>query len=138
VRAVLDVNVLVSALLSPSGAPARLLLAWQQGDFELIVSALLLAELARALAYPRLRGRVTADEATRFIAWLERSAPVAPDPGTAPPARSVDPSDDYLIALAASMDARLVSGDRHLLDLAPEIPVHTPREFLGMLGMPAE
>ena len=32
-RAVLDVNVLISAIQSPRGSPARLLLAWQAGAF---------------------------------------------------------------------------------------------------------
>lgn len=37
-RAVLDPNVLVSALLSPTGTPARIVLAWAEGRFELVVS----------------------------------------------------------------------------------------------------
>ena len=35
-RAVLDVNVLVSAVLSATGAPAQLLRAWRDGEFELV------------------------------------------------------------------------------------------------------
>jgi len=50
VRAVLDVTVLISGILSPTGTPARLLLAWQAGEFELMVSPALLDELRRALA----------------------------------------------------------------------------------------
>jgi predicted nucleic acid-binding protein len=55
-HAILDANVLIAALLSPRGSPARLLRAWMNGAFELIVSPGLLAELERALAYPKLRG----------------------------------------------------------------------------------
>ena len=44
-RVVLDPNILISAMLSPSGAPARLLARWLAGDFELIASPQLLAEL---------------------------------------------------------------------------------------------
>jgi predicted nucleic acid-binding protein len=47
--------------------------------------------------------------------------------------RSKDPGDDYLIALAASERALLVSGDGHLLDLREQIPVYSPREFLKLL-----
>lgn len=46
------------------------------------------------------------------------------------------PDDDYLIALARIANADyLVSGDRHLLDLAePNPPVLTSRQFLDLLG----
>lgn len=54
-RAVLDPNVLVSAVLSPRGAPADVLRAWHDGRFELVVSPHLLDGLERVLAYPKLR-----------------------------------------------------------------------------------
>jgi len=134
VRAVLDANVIISALLSRNGSPARALLAWQQGRFELIVSPLLLAELERALAYPKLRRWIPIDEAERFLEWLTRSTTVVPDPDGPPPLRSADPGDDYLLALAAAEDALLVSGDDHLLSLRPGPPIHSPAEFLALLG----
>lgn len=133
-RAVLDVNVLISAILSPTGAPARLLLAWQTGAFELIVSPALLAELARALGYPKLRRLVPAADADAYVDWLERSATVAHDPDGPPPVRAVDPDDDYLVALAADQRAILVSGDRHLLSLAEDFPVMTPTRFVAVLA----
>jgi len=133
-RAVLDVNVLISAFLSPTGAPARLLLAWQTGAFELIVSPALLAELARALGDPKLRRLVPAADADAYVDWLERSATVAHDPDGAPPVHTVDPDDDYLVALAADQRAMLVSGDRHLLALAEDFPVLPPAHFLATLA----
>lgn len=133
-RAVLDVNVLISAALSPTGAPARLLLAWQAGAFELIVSPTLLAELARALGYPKLRRLVPATDADAYVAWLARSAAMARDPAGPPPAHTVDPDDDYLVALAADQRAMLVSGDRHVLVLAEHLPVVTPAAFLAVLA----
>jgi hypothetical protein len=57
-RAVLDPNVLISALLAPAGTPAAILRAWSAGAFELVASPLLLAELERALAYPNLRASI--------------------------------------------------------------------------------
>ncbi len=132
-RAVLDVNVLVSALLSRGGAPARLLVAWQQGGFELEVSPLLLAELQRALGYPKLRRVIPADDAEEFVAWLTRSATAVDDPAGPPPARSVDPGDDYLVALAAAQGAVLVSGDGHLLALAADLPIQPPAAFLQVV-----
>jgi putative PIN family toxin of toxin-antitoxin system len=136
VRAVLNVNVLISAILSPTGTPARLLLAWRSGAFELIVSAALLDELRRALDYPKLRRMVPVADADAFVAWLADAATVALDPDDRPPLRSADPGDDYLIALAATQQAMLVSGDGHLLALADALPVHPPASFLSLLDEP--
>jgi len=131
VRAVLDPNVVISALLSPLGAPARTIRAWIHGEFELVVSPLLLEELDRALAYPKLRKRIGRDDAVRVTAWLASMATVAADPDDPPIVRSPDPGDDYLIALAASERALLVSGDAHLLGLEGRIPVMSPARFLS-------
>jgi hypothetical protein len=131
VRAVLDANVLISALLSPDGSPARTLRAWLDGEFELVISPLLLEELRRALGYPKLRTRIEPEEARRFLTVLAEAATVAHDPTDPPTTRSRDPGDDYLIALAERKRAVLVSGDDHLLELAPEIPVVSPTEFLA-------
>jgi putative PIN family toxin of toxin-antitoxin system len=48
-RAVLDTNVLVSALISPGGPSAALLLELRAGAFELVASPTLLAELREVL-----------------------------------------------------------------------------------------
>lgn len=129
-RAVLDANVLISAVLSARGAPSRLLAAWRTGAFELVVSPLLLAEVRRALAYPKLAARIPAADADAYVAWLARTAEVAADPPGPPPVRSDDPDDDYVIALAAQERAVIVSGDVHLTSLADRIPVRSPADFL--------
>jgi putative PIN family toxin of toxin-antitoxin system len=134
VRAALDVNILVSALLSPRGAPAQLLTRWVAGEFELIVSDALLTELERTLTYPKLRSRVPPSEAKRFVDGLRRSAQLVPDVEE-PPTRSADPGDDYLLALAEKASAVLVSGDRHLLDLSDRLPIRSAREFLESLDL---
>jgi len=131
VRAVLDVNVLVSAAISPRGAPARLLAAWRDGAFELVVSPLLLAQLRRALGYPKLARLVPPADADALVALLGRAAEVAADPPGPPPVRTADPKDDYLVALAAAQRAVIVSGDAHLTDLAGRLPVRRPAEFLA-------
>jgi uncharacterized protein len=131
VRAVLDVNILVSALLSPRGAPAALLIAWQLGEFELIVSDALLAELRRALAYPKLLERIPSADADQFIGWLAANAILVADPSPPYAISSPDPDDDYLLALAASASATLVTGDGHLLGLEDRLPVSSPSAYLG-------
>ena len=133
-RAVIDPNVLISGLLSPAGSPAQVLRAWQQGRVEVLVSPLLLDELTRALAYPKLRERIPADEAAEAVRWLAEGATQVDDPPDEPPVRSEDPGDDYLIALAAEQRAALVSGDRHLLALSEQIPGYSPRAFLDELS----
>ena len=132
-RAVLDANVLISAILSPRGAPARLLRAWQAGKFDLVISPGLLSEVRRALAYPKLERLVSAADADAFVAWLGRSGLLAVDPEGEPPVHAVDPNDDSLLALAAAERAMLVSGDAHLTVLATRFPVRTPAAFLAQV-----
>lgn len=131
-RAVLDPNVLISALLSPSGSPATLVARWLDGEFELVVSERLLTELRRALAYPKLRSRISDEEANAFIDLLGRTATRMDDPAGSR-RRSRDPGDDYLLALAEAASAILVTGDKDLLDLA-DVPVASAAAFLDRLA----
>jgi uncharacterized protein len=133
VRAVLDPNVIISALLTPRGTPARIVRLWLIGAFEFITSESLLAELERALKYPKLRDRIRPSEAQQLVELLRSETEVLEDPADAPAVRSPDPADDYLIALAESTRAALVSGDRHLLGLRHILPVYAPAEFLALL-----
>jgi uncharacterized protein len=130
-RAVLDPGVLVSALITPKGVPAKLLLSASAGSFELVVSPLLLEELGSVLRREKFRRYVDLDDVAAYLDLLHHDAEVSADPETPPPIRCADPDDDYLIALAHSQSAALVSGDRHLLELAGRIPVFSPAEFLA-------
>ncbi|PTL35658.1 putative toxin-antitoxin system toxin component, PIN family [Candidatus Methylomirabilis limnetica] len=56
-RAVLDANVLVGAILSPKGTPAKVLTAWQAEQFHLVLSEAVLDEIDRVLRYPRIARR---------------------------------------------------------------------------------
>lgn len=111
-----------------------MLIAWQAGAFELIVSPALLAGLARALGCPKLRRLVPAADADAYADGLARSANIADDPDDPPPVRAVDPDDAYFVALAADQRAMLVSGDRDLLALAENVPVITPADFLSRMA----
>jgi putative PIN family toxin of toxin-antitoxin system len=133
VRAVLDPNVIISALLAPQGSPAKVFRAWLDGAYELVVSSLLLAELERALGYRKLQKRIQPAEAAELVELLQREADLLEDPMDAPEVRSPDPGDDYLIALAAAGRAVIVSGDDHLLGLRNELPVYSPADFLALL-----
>ncbi len=133
-RVVLDANVLISARLSPLGASARLLGAFTDGRFELVLSPGLLDELAGVLAREKFRRWLTEQEAIAFIAALRAQATIVQDP-PATPGTTVDPDDDYLIALAHAAGADyLISGDQHLTRLTnPRPPVLTPRALLQQL-----
>jgi putative PIN family toxin of toxin-antitoxin system len=133
VRAVLDPNVIISGALSSRGAPADVLRSLANGEFEFIASQALLDELKRALAYPKLRLHISESDADDLVRWVANGASVVVDPDADPSVRSRDPDDDYLIALASTHRAALVSGDKDLLGLEAEIPVFSPCAFLDLL-----
>jgi uncharacterized protein len=133
VRVVLDANVVVSALLSRVGAPAMLIRLWLDGEFDFVASELLLAEIERTLAAPKIRKRLAATEAQAFVALLRETVELVDDAEEPPPIRSADPGDDYLLALAARERVPIVSGDSHLLALRGRAPVLSPRDFLDQL-----
>jgi len=136
-RAVLDTNVLVSALISPAGASARLLIEFRAGALELVVSPLLLAELREILRRPKFRRYVSEPEVDAYVELIRRESIVYDDPEPSSAPLGVDPDDEYLIDLAreARADA-LVSGDAHLLDVRHAVPAMSPGEFLGSLAGP--
>jgi putative PIN family toxin of toxin-antitoxin system len=134
-RVVIDSNVLISARLSPRGSPGRMLAAWLDGRFELIVSPALLAELGGVLERPKFRRWLTVEEARAFVQMLHVSATVLNDP----PQQHHDlrdPDDSYLVTLARSAKADyLISGDGDLTSLqSPQPPVMKPADFLAELG----
>lgn len=133
-RVVIDSNVLISARLSPHGAPGRLLAAWLDGCFELIVSPTLLAEMAGVLERPKFRRWLTVDEARKFVRTLGASATLIDDPPRQWQGLR-DPNDAYLLTLARAAQADyLVSGDGDLTSLDdPRTPVIAPADFLASL-----
>jgi putative PIN family toxin of toxin-antitoxin system len=111
VRVVLDTNVLLAALISPAGAPARVYEAWKLGRFELLTSADQLDELNAVTRYSTIRPLITASEAGRMVNQIRALARVVEY--SRPPRVSPDPADDFLFAIAASGQADyLVTGDR--------------------------
>jgi putative PIN family toxin of toxin-antitoxin system len=127
--------VYVSALLAPTGGPARVVEKWADGEFEVIVSGLLLGELGRVLRRPKFAASISAVQVDALLSALSEDGVSVSDPravsGTTP-----DPGDDYLVALARAASVEcIVSGDAHLTQLRdPHPPVLTPREFLWRLG----
>lgn len=137
IRAVLDANVFVSAVLSPKGVPAQILTAWRADRFHLVTSEAILHEIDRVLHYPRIRKRHrwTEDEITVFVGDLARLALLASGEQTLR-VISDDPSDNRYLECAIQGEADyLVSGDQHLLQLGAyqKIRIVTPRDFLDVV-----
>lgn len=135
VRAVVGPNVFISAQISSSGPPARIVRAADEGAFEVVVSAHLLSELHDVLMRPRFRRYMTEGEVEDLVAGL-RETGIGATEGEIERAVPEDPRDDYLVALARTSGADyLVSGDPHLAGAKDEIPVTvlTPRQFGELL-----
>jgi hypothetical protein len=99
-RAVLDPNVLVSAIISRrGGAPDRIVRAWREGTFELVISPRLIAELADLLARPKLALQAGGGRSDADIAALAGDA-IEIDDSPDPPAVSPDRRNDDLIVRA--------------------------------------
>lgn len=123
----------MASLLSRTGAPAKIILEWLNGAFDLQTSPKLLDEIEETLAYPRMRKRVTEDEADNCITLLRLSGTPAEDSPERPPVSSRDPDDDYLLTLAVKESAVLVTYDKDLLDLDRSLPIYEPAQFLELL-----
>lgn len=137
IRAVLDANVLVSAVLSPAGIPGQILDEWRAERFALLVSALILEEIARVLNYPRIARlhRWPPGKVQEFVAEFAYAAVLTPGEMTLNVIRS-DPDDNRYLECAVEGDADyVVSGDQDLLELEEYqgIRVVSPKAFLEAL-----
>ena len=138
-RVVADANILVSAALAPSpqSPSVRIIDAALDGRIELVMSPALLEEIADVLSRPRIRRRLSADDAQLFLADVAAQVVMLADP-LDPPTVCRDPDDDYLVALAMIAGAEvLVSGDDDLLAVEPAragVEVMTPRQLVDRLG----
>lgn len=128
-RAVLDPGVLVSALISPGGRPARLVAEAREGSVELVISPRLLAELEGVLRREKFRRYIDLEGVADFVTLIRRIGRLVADPEEPPPRPSADPDDDYLIALAFTQSALLVSGDKHLLEVGGGAPILAPGDL---------
>jgi uncharacterized protein len=116
-RVVVDVNILVSALIVPTGQPAAVIRMWLDGKFTLLTCAPHIDELRATLHKPKIAALIEPHKAGRLVNQVKK---VAEDIDPLPRVeRSADPDDDYLLALAEAGNADyLVTGDKGgLLDL---------------------
>ena len=135
-RAVIDTNVLVAALLW-RGAPHALLEHVRTGTVAMVSSPALLAELADVLGRAKFDSILdqTHTSRERSLSQLRQLAEVVePPPLPQPVCR--DPDDDQVLALAIAAKAELiVSGDKDLLSLGhfESVPILAPAQALDLI-----
>jgi uncharacterized protein len=140
-RAVLDTNILISGLITPRGTPAKVLLAWRVGHFDLVTSFPLLLELKEAISRPHLkdRYRLSPQDIHDFIALIENTALLITNPRIVS-AQLRDPDDLAVLACALAGNAEyIVTGDYDLLDLHSfeGVQIVRPSLFLQLLRSPS-
>ena len=131
-RVVIDTNLVLSALVFAGDRLKPLRLAWQDQRVLPLVSRATVAELIRALAYPKFK--LAAHEQEELLAdYLPYCKTVripAPAPAT-PPCRDAFDVPFLELALTGKTEA-LVSGDKYLLSLAGSLacPILSADQFL--------
>lgn len=133
IRAVLDTNVLISALLF-TGTPSLLVSAWQAGRLKPVISADVLDEYVRVLSYPKFK--LTDQEIHSLIE--DDLLPFVDTVQTGPISVSNlrDPDDMKFLACARTARVHwLVSGDNDLLLLRKfeSIEIVSVSTFLNLL-----
>lgn len=130
-RVVLDTNVFVSGLMLPGSTPDRIIAAWREGQYSLVLSEPMLNEIGKVLAYPKIQKRLGWDATTiaNFLLLLRFEAEVVGiEAITANVPR--DAGDNMVLATLLSGKADvLVTGDQDLLVLAEEYPILSPTDF---------
>src|ERR1700674_5491587 len=96
-RLILDTNILLSALLSPLGAPAKLLAAWERNTFALVACDALIAALRDVAGRPFFKARLRASAAELLAAGLRDFSIYSRDLHSGPTAP--DPKESYLLAM---------------------------------------
>ena len=125
-RVVLDTNILVSALLSPSGNPAKIYRMFLTGALALVFSADIFAEYQDVLHRPRLQ--IPANDAEIVLAAiLQYGEKIEPTPSVN---TMIDEDDRVFYDTAKTAGAYLITGNtKHY----PQEPfVLTPTEFLEL------
>jgi uncharacterized protein len=142
IRAVIDVNVLVSAIIGPLGYPRQVARAWEAAKFIVISSAGIIGNLEEKLSPPRIIRRYTVDTPSTIL-WMQlllgSQAELVLVPLQERRVVTGDPEDDYVLATARLARAEfLVTGDKGLLQLGSYegVPIVSPRAFIELLDAP--
>ena len=135
-RAVVDTNILIRALIKPYGTVGPVIARLRDGDYVIVYSSPLLNELIAKLALPRIRVKycVRTEHVEALVPTIVlRGERVIP---TRQIKLCRDPDDDMFIEAAVAGQAPyVVTGDDDLLTLKKfeSVQFVTPRAFLAAL-----
>ncbi|MCG6535169.1 MAG: putative toxin-antitoxin system toxin component, PIN family [Syntrophales bacterium LBB04] len=138
-RVVLDTNLVVSAILSPKGKPARILEMALDGKLDFVLSPAMLKEISLVLNYQKVRKLFARRSVTREMIkdTLQKTVKTTIMVSGKAEVRYIDkdPSDNMVLSCAVEGRADFViSGDHHLTDLASfeGILIANPDAFLKL------
>ncbi len=137
IRACVDTNVLVSGLISSSGAPHAILEAWRSREFILVTSPGILRETETVLNYPRIKTKYQLKQRhiEDFLSLLRKYSVTVPG-RLVPDVIVEDPQDNMVLACASEGEVHyIVSGDQHLRKLRSYLGIRIvpPAEFVEIL-----
>jgi putative PIN family toxin of toxin-antitoxin system len=132
--AVFDTNVIVSGVLSPTGAPGKVLDAILDGCCHPVVSDAILAEYEDVLSRPKFH--LPADKVRLLLAGIRIRAHVAPFASVANTLLLPDPDDALFIEAALVLRVPIVTGNgKHFPRAAVQgLSILTPAAFLARLA----
>lgn len=134
-RVVLDTNVLISAALTRTGLPRRVVDLVRADNGVLLFSDETFAELRHRILRSKFDRYVGRESRAAFVALLAAVAEWVPIAGAKLGCR--DPTDDKILETALMGRAdHLVTGDGDLLAMSPfhGIPIIRPARFLALHG----
>ncbi len=109
-KVVLDSNILLSALISPHGAPGKIYKAWRLAKFEVVTSKIQLDEIRRASRYPKFQTVLQPAKVGVMVNNLQRAILLE---HLNVDTEADDPNDAFLLAMSLTSNADyLVTGDR--------------------------
>ncbi len=136
-KAVLDTNLFISALLTAKGNPAKILNRWKAGSFDSVISLPILKEIRRVILYPKIRRRLNwiDVEINEFLLGLAQFGFMVSGESKIDLIKD-DPTDNKYLACALEGNADyIVTGDQHLLKVREYrgTKIISPKEFLDIL-----
>ena len=137
IRAVVDTNVWVSALLNAAGPPAAVVKAWARGQFTAIVPGMVVDEIGDVLGRDRIRRRtgLTDADVAEFVRLVAVGSMVVATTGRDLGCR--DPKDNALLeaAIATTADFLVTRDDDLKRDL--DLMERTRREGVAVVSVSA-
>lgn len=132
-RVVFDTNILISALLSPRGAPFQCLALARLGRTRSVSCSQIMHEFQEKLL---TKFRYAPEEAQQAVAEIERFSEMVSLRGVS--IEEVADPDDWMVIECAIVGGAdyIVSGDRHLLSLGKynNIEILSARQFLQKIA----